>query len=216
VYAQDTTASRPLKKYKNQIGIDMTALLQQFFNLNNNSSFSYQYIPEYFATYRRHLKNGNIRFAFSVSIYGKNDQTNDSTQLTPRKREYNYRIGYEWFSDLTNRWQIFYGLDFKNDILKDYNEMDYSSGGWGQGHDYRTITYGISAMLGIRFKFNSRVSILTETSLDFLNQDIKRKPLISPVMDNPPYPKPSEFEQHTIINTTQINYPLFIEFSFDF
>src|SRR5690348_4977776 len=97
--AQDANTTTP-KRYKNQIGIDMTMLLQQFFHLDN-SSFVSPYYPEYFATYRRHLKNGNIRFAFSTSIYGKNDQTSDTTQLTPRKREFNYRIGYEWFSDLT-------------------------------------------------------------------------------------------------------------------
>src|SRR5262245_6633133 len=89
---QDAAVNNVLPKYKNQIGIDMTQLLRQFFNFNSSTFSSYPYYPEYFVTYRRHLKNGNIRFAFSTSFYGKNDQTTDTTQLTPRKREFNYRI----------------------------------------------------------------------------------------------------------------------------
>jgi len=214
VHGQDSTANRIAKKHKNQIGVDMTVLIRQFFHLDN-SAYPTKYIPEYFATYRRHLKNGNIRFAFSLLLYGKDDHQTDTTTLKPRKQEYNYRIGYEWISDINKRWQLFYGVDFKNDIVNDYNEFDYQNDGWRRGHDNSTITYALSPMLGIRFKFNDRISILTETSLDFLVQDYKHKPIITQISDNPGLPKPSEYVYNYKMTTTQINYPLFIELSFD-
>jgi hypothetical protein len=214
LYAQDSVATRMPKKYKNQIGVDMTALLQQFFNLNGNQLQS-SYIPYYFATYRRHFKNGNIRFAFSTRLYGKDDQQNDSLTYKPRVQNFNYRVGYEWFSNIDERWQVFYGIDFKNNIINDENELDYQGGGWGVGHKNSTMIYAISPMLGFRFKFTKRVSILTETSLDFLYSYVKYKPIITQITDNPINTKPSDFERHIKTSTTAINYPLFIEICFD-
>lgn len=156
--------------YKNEFGLDATGFVKQFFYLNG-TQFPTEYSPLYYLSYRRKFKKGNIRFAvggYAEHIPFTSPYTGDTNNYTRDAQSVSARIGWEFFNDISRRWQIFYGADFLNGYDHVQDDAPFWNGGYANGYETKTVIYGIGAMLGVRFRINDRISLLTESSLAFL------------------------------------------------
>lgn len=163
VFGQVVTPPDSTKKeFKNALVIDATGLLQQFFHISEGSYF---YDP-YILRYKRFFKSNALRINVGG---GYHSYDNDITNLTGYK-DYNgyveFAVGFEHYVYLSKRWNLYFGADAIFDYkVEGYHHhyldsITYRSSGISYG-------YGVSPLLGVQFRINSRLSIATETSYDF-------------------------------------------------
>lgn len=172
---QDTVKT---KQYHNEFGIDATGFVKQFIFISTNN-FPEYYIPSYFLTYRRHLKCGNIRFAIGGSFSDHDIPTaftGDSNNYHYTSRSFDSRIGWEFSNELSKRWQVFYGMDFRPSFSYTKDDAPYWNGGYANGSEEKSQNYAIAPVLGFRFRINQRLSLSTEASfsLNFQQSESKR------------------------------------------
>lgn len=161
LFSQTTTPDTTKKEFKNIIGLDATGLFRQFFNLNSSSYYSYPYI----ISYKRVFKNNALRINAGGNIQTTNGTTNDTLKGTTTRNDLFVGIGFEHYSYISKRWNIYFGADA---ILK-YQNYNYKSSRTATTSYQQTQTeygYGVSPLVGIQFLINSRLSIATETSYD--------------------------------------------------
>lgn len=160
------------KVYHNELGVDVTGFFRRFFPLvqmDYYGQFYYIESPAYFLTYRRHLKCGNVRVGIGGDFSRRDVKnylnTDDTKNYVSLNHSLSTRLGWEFTNELSNKWQIYYGLDLK------FSKQYYSSNGYIFNTDYivgyesTTQKYGISPLLGIRFKLTNRLSLTTEACL---------------------------------------------------
>jgi len=154
-FGQDST--RTPVSYKNEFGIDATGFFRQFINKNTD------YFSGLYLTYRRHFKPGNIRSGIGFD-FQSNSNRNMNTDFVYSTINVQSRIGWEWYSTLTKRWQVYYGIDFRTNIGYDRITATYSK---DVKNERIRINqgYGLGPVLGFRYKFSPRLSLVTETSL---------------------------------------------------
>lgn len=201
------------KKHNHELGADITGLLGQFFNLNS-SMYGRPESPVYYVTYRYHLKKSNIRFGIGGSYYKNsiNGYKVDGEDKVFYNTQTNFsiRLGYEFVSELSKRWQAFYGIDFRPTISNLDNPVQYGNGGYLNGSITKSTTLGFAPLLGFRFRINERVSITTETSFAYnINKSSSQKTYMSQDITIYPYMPNSK-----VITTTNISsgfsLPLFL------
>lgn len=161
LFGQTTTSDTTKKEFKNVVGLDATGLLRQFFNLNTTSYYSYPYI----ISYKRIFKSDALRISAGGNIYTNNGTTNDTLEGKTTRNELYAGIGFEHYSYISKRWNIYFGAD----AIVNYKNYDQQSSRTATT-SYRYIQtqygYGASPLLGIQFIINSRLSVATETSYD--------------------------------------------------
>lgn len=178
---QSTKPNSNEKDYKNVISVDATSLLAQFLNLSNTTFTD----PPYVLTYRRFFNNNNA-FRIGIGGYAKdvNYTTNDSLSNNQISNSFNIGLGYEHYSYLSERWNLYYGADL---ILRSYYNFSKSSITTTREMEQtnKSIGYGVSPLLGVQFILNSRLSISTETSFDltFSQNNSSRKETPSTAFD---------------------------------
>lgn len=217
VSGQNITPDYVTKPHNNELGIDITNLIKQFLNFNSGN-FSRYYQPTYYIFYRRHFKNFNIRFKAGGSY---SYTTNDAWWATDPLRsyvfttsEYDLSVGCEFFSEISEKWKVFYGLDFRPSYAKSYNDAQYWNGGYSHGYDSKTTTYAFSPLLGMQFSPKPRLHVLTELSASYLIQKNHSKVLqhpIDPMYPVLPDPEPKD-NKYIYFNFSE---PLFLIVSFD-
>src|SRR5688572_21238722 len=165
----DTTKTGKVRRH--ELGLDITGFLKQFLNFNFDPFYSSTYYPTYYLTYRLHFEKMNLRMAI-----GGDGEYNDFVSPYPTDSNYryerktfsiDYRIGIEGFSNIGKRWQIYYGADFRPSFTYTKNDAPYWNGGYANGSESFTQVYGLSPLIGFRFRINSRLSFTTEASIAF-------------------------------------------------
>lgn len=184
--SQDTT--KVSKVYGNEFGIDATGFVKQFLSFNQQAG-NPAYSPYYFLTYRRHFKSLNIRSAAGGS-YAANEI---APFFSVDSNSYNYfsysviaRIGCEFFTDLSKRWEVFYGLDLRPGFFYTKNDASDWDNGYANGIETKTQVYGIAPLLGFRFRLIDRLSISTETSFSINLQNELNRHYFTPVASQYP------------------------------
>ena len=213
-FAQDTTST---KVYPNEFGIDVTNFIKQFLNFNNNSTGGNYYSPTYYLTYRRHFKCGNIRFAVGGAFSHQDiapafDQ--DSHKYESNSSSYDVRIGWEFTSEISKRWQVFYGADFRPTYSHNKNDAPYWNGGYANGSESKTEFYTAAPLLGFRFRLTSRLSLTTEASFSINWQTITSRRYYIPVTSQYP-PKPDETSPTVKKMYSNFSQPIFLILTFD-
>lgn len=163
LFAQTTTSDTTKKEFKNVVALDATGLLRQFFNLNTNS-YSYYSYP-YIISYKRIFKSNALRISAGGNIYTNNATTNDTLGGKTTRNELNAGIGFEHYSYISKRWNIYFGADAIMNY-RNYDHQSYRTATTSYRHIQTEYGYGASPLLGIQFIINSRLSIATETSYD--------------------------------------------------
>jgi hypothetical protein len=214
IYSQSDSA---YKKHRHELGADITGLLSQFFNLNA-SNINYQNnIPTYYITYRYHLKKSNIRFGvggsyYKTSISGYKVDGEDKVFYNSQTN-YSLRIGYEFVSELSKKWQAFYGLDFRPTVSNNDNQAQFSNAGYIIGYKAKSTTYGFAPLLGFRFRINDRVSITTEASFSYNIQNSSNQRTYKS-QDNSTYPNmPDDKEVKSTNVAASFSQPIFLIFT---
>lgn len=172
-----TTPKAVPKIYRNEVGIDITGMLRQF--LNFGVEYIPNYDPVYFISYRRHIKKSNFRLGVGGSFMRKKLQPFSNQDPKPYySSSYgaSVRLGYEFYTDIGKRWQLFYGADLRPSFVYMKNEAQFANGNYIAGYEAYEVIYGLAPILGFRFKIAPLVSLLAETnfSVNFRQNFTKR------------------------------------------
>ena len=212
---QDTT-----KTYRNEFGLDVTGLIKQiiyFAQSPNSLGGSYQYQPIYYLTYRRKFKCGNIRAAvggnFSNGQYYR-QYYSDSTTFTQNTSGLNARLGWEFTSELSRKWQAFYGLDFVTSYSHNNNQGQGGSNLYMLGSERRVEVFGVSPVLGFRWHMSKRLSLLAEASFEVAREIDKSRDYYTP-KDPTAAPMPDKVHPTSKIFFSSFNQPLSVFMTFD-
>jgi hypothetical protein len=181
------------KQHRHELGVDITGLLNQFLNF---SPYGYgsRNAPNYLFSYRYYFKKSNIRFGIGGK-YSKipNILDFDGNHFVYYNTQSNFsvRIGYEFVNQLSKRWQMFYGFDFRPGISK-FDYLTPSNQGYFDMYKEDAITYGFAPLMGFRFTLNDRISLITEASFTYFTRKSSRQeytfsedPILYPVNSNP-------------------------------
>lgn len=211
-YSQGDTIS----KYKNEFGLDATGFIRFFTKIQNTSD--YFYTPTYYLTYRRYFDSGNIRFGIGGNAYTQEQPSpfGDSTIYKDNSSSLDSRIGWEFKSELSKRWQAYYGLDFRFSFGNRKNESAFFNGGYAYGFESHFTTFGIAPVLGFRFRLNDRISLLTEANFSFnVSKYYNNRDFYTPVSGsgNPELPDKPTPDTKSIY--TQFAQPIAIYFVFN-
>jgi len=203
------------KIYHNEFGIDVTGFARQFLTFGQNPA-SNNVI--YYLTYRRMFSSGNIRSGLGADFRQKKLRNPynslDSNKYNLSILNLNYRIGWEFVSELSKRWQVYYGLDFKLNTNSDKNDASITSNSYITGIYSSYQMYGISPLVGFRFRLNERLSLTTEASFSIFYSEYKEKrtfkPQSSVFAEVPDQIKPTSKEIYT-----SFSQPISIILTFD-
>lgn len=171
--------------FKNEIGVDITALIEQVLNFNPPEFFT-PYSATYQGTYKRHLDDFSVRVG--IGIRGNNENLNINSVEDERIRnrfQLDYRIGIERQIVLSNRWNFFFGLDYRSSRLTSMNNFGFQNGGWRVGSEFRSISNGLAPLIGIDFRINERIMLQTEASLYGFISNETETPIVTPINNNP-------------------------------
>lgn len=204
-----------LKKQRHELGADITGLFKQFLNF---SEYSF-YAPTYYVSYRYHLKKSNLRAGIGGGYWDNQSYpytiNGEETRFNNTSSNLSFRIGYERVSELSKKWQAFYGIDFRPTIVKVNNESEYSNGGYMNGTISSSESYGIAPILGFRFRISNRISLLTETSFSYnIDKSSSQRTYVS--LDNGLYPAiPNSKKQSTTNVSAGFSQPVFLILTVD-
>lgn len=214
ISAQD---SLRLKQKRHEVGVDLTAFIKNYFNFNQNAASGVNNAP-YYLQYRFHLRsNNNIRSGAGGS-YSETETASpyadDQTNYKNKQQSFNFRVGFEHFENISSKFQVFYGVDLLSGNSYEKNDAPFWNGGYANGIENKTISYGAAPMLGIRYKLNKRLSLFTESSFQLnLNQSWQKKYYIPVSKAYQPLPDTPKQSSKSI--STNFNFPLFIVVAFD-
>jgi hypothetical protein len=153
-YSQTTVPDTTKKEFKNVISIEATGILRQFINQPNYNS-------PYMIGYKRIFKSNALRIGLGITSY--KTIINDAMSIQSKYNNFYLGIGFEHYSYLTKRWNLYIGADAIISYRKSSSLISFSS-----TSNQTYTTYGISPLLGLQFKINSRLSVSTETSYAIL------------------------------------------------
>ncbi|MFK8044597.1 MAG: hypothetical protein AB8B72_03825 [Crocinitomicaceae bacterium] len=156
-----------------EIGLDATSFIKYFTTFNNTDFFT-PTNPTYQFTYRLKSKYGNVRFGAGGNYSEQEFQNNFIGDSTVRKRmnnALNIRIGYELKTDISKRWQAFYGIDFRPSYQYFRDDAVQYNFEYVVGQEIKSKILGVAPLLGFRFKATPRLSLTTEASfpVNFVN-----------------------------------------------
>lgn len=155
MYSQEMAAEDGFEpEHDQQIGINTTALVSQLINFSSSFSF---FNNDYIFTYKNIKANGRstFRFGFGGSVFYEKEDSDKRFNTNIKMR-----LGRERFTDISKRWRVYYGGDFK--LGFEYTNAFFLD------EPIRTYTAGGGPLCGLQFNINSRLSISTEASYDFL------------------------------------------------
>ncbi len=120
-------------------------------------------------TYRHYFKNGNLRAGIGGNSYYNefsSPYNGDSLNKKFYTRRYNasLRIGYEFVQELSRRWQVYYGADLTANYAHERSDSPSWNAGYASGYESTSKSLGMAPVLGIRFRINQRLSLITESS----------------------------------------------------
>ena len=196
------------KTFKHEIGFDATSLIGRVMVFGGYGFYSTSYQPTYYVNYRAHI--GEMRLRAGI---GGNYQANNS-EVKTENSQIDYRIGAEFSTEISKRFELYYGLDAVGGSNRDYREWEYVDE-YLLAFDYSLDYVGIAPFLGVRFKVTDKISLMAELSAIFRREEVKDNNYTKEVLvENPIRPEREEnFDEYT---QTRILYtaPDFIVLSF--
>jgi len=156
-----------------EIGLDATSFIKYFTNFNNTDFFT-AINPDYQLSYRLKSRFGNLRIGAGGNYSEQEFQNNFIGDSTIRKRmnnAINFRIGLEYKTEISKRWQAFYGIDFRPSFQYFRDDATQYNFEYVIGQETKSRILGVAPLLGFRFKATPRLSLTTEASfpVNFVN-----------------------------------------------
>ena len=208
-----TMAQTKKETKKNEIGTDITALIEQILNFNQ-SEFYTPYSATYQITYKRHFKGFSTRTGIGGGTYSEDVDNNFSEEVFKRtSKKIDYRIGIEKPVELSKRWNFYYGLDFRHSISNARNDFNYQNGGWRYGSERKGSVIGFSPLFGLEFRISERIALQTEANFIAYFSKNTNQPIITKISDNPSFEMPSTDLEEDKSRGTAFNVPNFLVLS---
>ncbi len=185
-------ASKTTKIHRNEIGMDLTYLLSQFFHVDRNMNYQ-PYLPTYAVTYKRMTENFNFRTGlggYSQTREWPDDAFPDKIDNT-KIINIDFRIGFEKNAEISKRWSFHYGLDFRYNLYYSHSDERYSLGDWAVGDETYDQKLAIAPIVMVEFKINQRLSLQTEASYGVYYRRYEYKPLLTQISETLPSPIPA-------------------------
>jgi len=168
IYAQDE------KPKNNELGINATSFIKEFFSLNSAD------VDEgpYMITYKKHKGNNAFRLGLGGQFSQLNEDIDGGGKLTTKDNFVALRVGYEWTKSVAKRWNIYYGLDVITDFSQSASQTtSFLSQGQIEDTELKTqsISFGGGPVLGIQFFISKNISLVTEGSLYYKYTSVNEK-----------------------------------------
>ncbi len=184
-------------KYTSQIGVNTTFFFKQFLNFSQNNTIA---VSPYVLTYKL-ISPRNHAFRMGVGgTYSNKKETFENTGQLPRTTNaysLDFSAGYEYRMPLSDRWLCFFGADAVTDLVSSKVIATDPS------DEVTTITktteYGGAMVVGIQFNISKRISLFTETSVQFTNS---KSSFESTFLNNP------GFNSKQVTRETSVNFVL--------
>lgn len=176
IFSQQATSTEVnpiVQSRKHELGIDVSNFIKTYLNTSTSSPFN----PSlYMISYRRYFAKSNFRSAIGGNyFYQESDSPYNGDSLNKkfydRRNSFMLRAGYEFFQNLSQRWQVFYGADLSWNYTHSRNDTPFFTGGYANGTETTTNSYAFTPLLGLRFRINQRVSLTTETYFSVYSEE---------------------------------------------
>jgi hypothetical protein len=176
-FAQNEDSS---KVRRNEIGLDITSLIGRTAILSVYGYYPTDYEPTYYAYYRRNFDKIRLRAAAGGDL-----SSIDLEQNNKKKLSLDYKIGAEFFSPISKRFELYYGLDLVGGKKENsYNYEYYDE--YLYDVQLKTDYIGAAPFLGIRFQITDRMNMRVEMAMVVRQESIIDKFVLKEVLvDNP-------------------------------
>lgn len=146
-------------QFKNVLGLDITGLLNQFFNANSGGGF-YNYSP-YLISYRRIFGESALRSGLGGYVSNSDGVTNDTTRTRQKHMDLSIHLGYEKTIFRYRRWGFYAGCDayynYSYDLYRD-KRGDY----YHRVQQTLRNEFGVAPVCGLTYQINQRLALATE------------------------------------------------------
>ncbi len=180
------------KNHSNELGMDITSIIRQFFFINNSDTYQAPR-PNYLFTYKRLMKQYSFRLGIGGNSYAS--KTTDKQlpdQIKNRSfSQLDIRIGLEKNAELSKHWCFHYGFDVKHTIFNNHDDRASSGGGWASGWDFRERKLALAPTVMMEFKINPRLSLQTETNFAIYFSKSESQYFVTRIAEQPSSPAPS-------------------------
>lgn len=203
--AQDATSE---KFVKHELGFDATSLIGRVIGISPYGFWTAPYEPTYYVYYRAHIGKMRLR-----ATAGGDHVSNDANVQTT-ETQFDYKIGAEFATQISKRFEFYYGLEGVSGLNRSYREWEYA-GDYLVVYDYALDYVGVAPFMGVRFKITDRISLMSELSAVFRREQVKDNRFTKETLVPNPTAQPWE-DDFNEFNQTQVLYtaPDFIVLSF--
>jgi hypothetical protein len=161
--AQDVKSD---KFVKHELGFDATSLIGRMVGITDFGVWTVPYEPTYYLYYRTHIGKMRLRAAAGGNYLSNNSEVKTETS------QLDYKIGAEFLTEISKRFELYYGLDGVGGSTRNYREWEYANE-YLVAYDYGLDYVGIAPFLGVRFKITDRISLMSEISAVFRREEVK-------------------------------------------
>jgi hypothetical protein len=138
----------------------------------------------------------------------------DSHKYKSTYQQINFRIGYEAYENLSTRFQVFYGVDLRVGYSLRKNDANSWGSGYANGDENQLQEFGIAPVLGLRYRFNKRLSLFTECNLLINYMETYSRRYYTPIDNTYPY-LPATPKMKAVNTGVSFSSPLFVVFAID-
>ena len=172
----DVPSNNEAKHLQYQIGFAATNFLKEVVVPNNLASTNKS--PYDFNAKALYTKDGKLLYGLRFGVgysNSRNAQFNvlSNTESTSEDITTNFRLGIELQQHLSDRWTIYYGLDYVygNSNITTISTFNNGSGIEKDTSKDRKHTTGLGPVMGLQFRINKHICIGTELTLYFTQFD---------------------------------------------
>lgn len=162
LFAQDDME----KNKSHEIGVNATSFIKNFLSLNASDVDEGNYV----LTYKKHKGNSALRIGLGGKFSQVNEDIEGGGKLTTKDNFAALRIGYEWKKSVSQKWNIYYGLDAITDYTQQVSKTSsFLNTGEVENINLSSdqIAFGGGPILGIQFFISKNITLATEGSLYF-------------------------------------------------
>jgi hypothetical protein len=163
--------------YKNSIAIDATSLVNSVLSFSGSGPWSQS---PYIIEYRRMIGKKNVvKAGMNVFVYSSGDTRNDTLPNGRSDLRFTIGAGYERLVPINKRWTFYFGTDMAYAYLNFQGKYSWSSASYMTDHQEENV-YSIAPIAGMIFHLNKRLSISTESRLQFNYSQISSERIYVP------------------------------------
>ncbi len=167
-----------------QVGVNATDFVRQYLVFNSNNlnltTSPYDLNIKLFQNKLNLAPNTRIglRMGFGyLFAENSNTQNNSSSNFKTKTEGLNYRLGFEFQQDLSKRFTVFYGLDYRRGKNKNLTENTFENNGVKETstNENSNKSRGAQIAFGVQFKITNYLNINTEALFGYVTGESSTK-----------------------------------------